>query len=93
MATTYAILGIVTAWQAAKIGLPVGSTDVDVNSLSQAGRPPIFCPSAKGYEAIVSLLMVAGADPRVVDENGDTTASIARKYGHENIVQILEQPG
>jgi hypothetical protein len=28
-----------------------------------------------------------------VDENGDTAASIARKYGHENIVQILKQPG
>ena len=77
----------------AVVELLVQREDVNVNSLSKSGRPPIFWPSANGDEAIVSLLMVAGADPKFVDENGDTAASIAMKCGHENIVQILGQLG
>jgi ankyrin repeat protein len=46
----------------AVVELLVQREDVNVNSLSEAGRPPIFWPSAEGDEAIVSLLMVAGAE-------------------------------
>jgi len=65
--------------------------DVNVNSLDVSGRPPIFWPSAYGYEAIVSLLIASGADPRFVDVNGDTAVSVARKRGHERVVRILER--
>jgi ankyrin repeat protein len=73
------------------VELLVQREDVNVNSLCERGRSPIFWPSAEGDEAIVSLLMVAGADPGFVDENGDTAASIARKHGHERVLQILER--
>jgi ankyrin repeat protein len=87
-------LWIAASWgHKAIVELLAQREDVNVNSLSVAGRPPIFWPSARGNEAIVSLLMAAGADPRFVDENGETAASIARKRGHERVVQILGRSG
>lgn len=65
--------------------------DVNVNILSDAGRSPIFWPSANGYEAIVKLLIAAGAKVDFVDEDGHTPASIARKHGHGRIADMLER--
>lgn len=65
--------------------------DVDVNVMSDAGRSPIFWPSAYGYEAIVKLLIAAGAKVDFVDKDGDTPASIAREHGHGRIAEMLER--
>jgi ankyrin repeat protein len=75
------------------VELLLQKNDVDVNSKSNAGRAPIFWPSASGNEGIVRLLMGAGADPGFQDEDGETAISIARKHGHEAIVEMLEQAG
>ncbi|KAK4235549.1 ankyrin repeat-containing domain protein, partial [Achaetomium macrosporum] len=68
-------------------------TDVDVNSLSIAGRSPLFWPSSYGNERVVAILLEAGADPDLMDENGDTAVTIARRNGHERIAKMLEQSG
>jgi ankyrin repeat protein len=39
----------------------------------------------------MAILMEAGADPRFMDRNGDTAATIARQHGHKRIVQMLEK--
>lgn len=64
--------------------------DVDVNNESITGRSPIFWPSRLGYEKIVRILMEAGAEPHLVDENGDTPVIVARKSGYQRITEILE---
>ncbi|KAH7124601.1 vegetative incompatibility protein HET-E-1 [Dactylonectria macrodidyma] len=64
-------------------------TDVDVNSRSIAGRSPLFWPCSEGDERVVVILMEAGADPHLVDENGDAAITVARRQGHERVAKIL----
>jgi ankyrin repeat protein len=40
-----------------------------------------------------ALLLEAGADPTVADQNGDTAISMAKRGGHEGVVQILGRRG
>jgi hypothetical protein len=83
----------IAAWNGhtAIVELLTQRKDVDVNVLSEAGRPPMFWPAANGYEAIVKLLLDAGAKADFVDENGDTPASVARKFGHGKLAEMLER--
>jgi ankyrin repeat protein len=67
--------------------------DVNVNSMSISRRSPLFWPSSEGYERVVAILMEAGADPDLVDENGDTALTVARRNGYEGIAKILERSG
>ncbi|KAH7124485.1 ankyrin repeat-containing protein [Dactylonectria macrodidyma] len=68
-------------------------TDVNVNSTSITGRSPLFWPSENGNERIAAILMEAGADSDLVDENGDTAVTVARKNGRRSIVKVLERSG
>lgn len=65
--------------------------NVNVNVLSKKGRSPIFWPSANGDEAIVKLLIAAGAKVDVVDDYGYTPASLARYHGYGRIAEMLER--
>lgn len=65
--------------------------DVDVNSLSISHRSPLFWPSYFGHERVVAILLEAKADPGLVDVNGDTAATVARKNGHDGVVKALEK--
>ncbi|KAF4455375.1 Vegetative incompatibility protein HET-E-1 [Fusarium austroafricanum] len=65
-------------------------TDVNVNSRSISGRSPLFWPSSHGNERILAFLMQAGADASIVDENGDTAVTVARRNGHERVAKVLE---
>lgn len=62
---------------------------VDVNATSISGRSPIFWAAAKGYEEIVGLLLIAGADPTFIDTKGDTALSVSKGYGFRKIVDML----
>ncbi|ORY58533.1 uncharacterized protein BCR38DRAFT_489446 [Pseudomassariella vexata] len=92
-------LGRTPLWVAASRGHKnivehlVQRTDIDINSRSISGRPPIFWPSAYGNEDIVKILVGAGADPNVEDIDGETPISMARKNGHITVVEILEKSG
>lgn len=66
---------------------------MNVNSRSTSGKSPIFWPSCSGEEGIVRILINAGADPHIVDENREMAVTVARRHGHEKIVKMLEQSG
>ncbi|OAA34802.1 Ankyrin repeat-containing domain protein [Beauveria brongniartii RCEF 3172] len=89
--------GVTPLWIAAEEGhdavvrILAQRLDVDVNSLSIAGRSPLFWPSNYGYEKVVAILLEADADPSLVDENGDTAVIVARKNGHESIAKVLQK--
>jgi hypothetical protein len=82
-------------WIAAKNGwgkvvqLLLDSGLVDVNSKNIAGQPPIFWPAAKGDERVVTLLLQAGANCRIVDNDGNTPLSIAEGNGRYDIVRMM----
>ncbi|KAM6484201.1 hypothetical protein HDV62DRAFT_357636 [Trichoderma sp. SZMC 28011] len=91
------IRGETPLWVAAKFGsgavvkLLAQQKDVNINSVSISGRSPLFEPSQKGRGRMVAILMEAGADPNLVDKDGQTAITIAQKYGHAGIVKILER--
>jgi hypothetical protein len=93
------IKGVTPLWIAAKYGryavvkVLAQRTDVNVNSISLSGKSPLFWPSSIGNERVVAILMEAGADPDLMDENGDTALTVARKYGHQRIAKLLERSG
>ena len=45
----------------------------------------------QGHDAIVAELLRAGADITLTSRNGSTALSLARKYGHEKCVELLEK--
>ncbi|KAI0886271.1 uncharacterized protein GGS22DRAFT_187509 [Annulohypoxylon maeteangense] len=67
-------------------------TGVNVNSVSNTGQSPLLRAAWMGYENIVTILMEAGADPHLMDKDGDTAITMARKFGHKDIVKILKRP-
>ncbi|KAF6782272.1 hypothetical protein CSOJ01_16013 [Colletotrichum sojae] len=90
------IRSVTPLWIAASVGhntvvkLLTERRDVDVNSKSVSGRSPVFWPASHGYEPIVATLMEAGADPTIMDCDGNTAIMMARKNGHEKIAKMLE---
>jgi ankyrin repeat protein len=62
---------------------------VNVNLQSLDGRSPLFLAAASGSDKMVQLLLREGADPHIIDANGDTASSIAKLYRYQNIVKML----
>ncbi|PQE16950.1 hypothetical protein CJF30_00003645 [Rutstroemia sp. NJR-2017a BBW] len=74
-------------WEVVKLLLSTGL--VQVNSRNIVGQPPLFWPAAKGYVDTVKLLLQAGADYGIVDNDGNTPLSIAEENGHYEIVEMM----
>jgi len=72
------------------VGLLLDTEAVDINSRSISGRSPIFWAAAGGYEDVVELLLERGANPDIADEDGQTPLSMARKYGHKKVLDMLK---
>lgn len=62
---------------------------VNVNSQSISSRPPLFGATAGGHQIIIELLLQFGADPTLVDVDGNTPLSIPKQYGYYQIAKIL----
>ncbi|KAL5085380.1 hypothetical protein Trisim1_010606 [Trichoderma cf. simile WF8] len=93
------LLGETPLWIAAKrrheavVKILAQEKSVDVNSLSNSSASLLFWASQKGYEWIVTILMEAGADPYLVNKDGHTALTIAKKHGNTGIVEMLERVG
>ena len=64
-------------------------TSCDVNHRNYAGQTALMMASLFGREAIVKLLLQEGADPEIVDYQGNTAASLARGQGLTHILDII----
>lgn len=47
--------------------------------------------AAQGFDRIVKLLVVAGADPNHRTKEGWTAKALAEKHGHENVLSIFRK--
>jgi ankyrin repeat protein len=56
------------------------------------GFTPLMTAAAEGLVDIVRLLLAAGADADIKDKDGDTALTFARKNGHDEVVELLENP-
>jgi uncharacterized protein len=62
-----------------------------VNARQQAGWVPIHAAAQNGDRPMVELLLQHGADPKLVNDQGKTSAMVAGEKGHAEIATLLEQ--
>ena len=60
-----------------------------VNARQQAGWVPIHAAAQNGDRPMVELLLQHGADPKLVNDQGKTSAMVAREKGHAEIATLL----
>lgn len=56
------------------------------------GFTALMTAASEGLVEIVRLLLVNGADPSLVDKDGDTAMSFAQQNGHAEVVALLGNP-
>jgi ankyrin repeat protein len=54
------------------------------------GFTPLMTAAAEGLTDVVRILLAAGADRDIKDEDGDTALSFAQQNGHTEVVALLE---
>ena len=63
----------------------------DVNAVdSHESWSALMLAASEGQPEVCEVLLKAGANPTLVDDDGDTAASFAKKKGHSALVKTLE---
>src|SRR6266481_4670677 len=62
-----------------------------VNVHQQGGWVPIHAAAQNGDRPMVELLLEHRADPKLVNDEGKTSAMVAREKGHAEIATLLEE--
>jgi len=62
-----------------------------VNARQQAGWVPIHAAAQNGDRSMVELLLKHQADPKLANDEGKTSAMVAREKGHAEIAVLLEK--
>lgn len=65
------------------------SAGTDVNQQNRFGSTALMGASAGGFEDIVKLLLLRGADGDLRSESGSTALMFAARNGHEDVVRAL----
>jgi uncharacterized protein len=62
-----------------------------VNARQQAGWVPIHAAAQNGDRPMVELLLKHHADPKLANDEGKTSAMVAREKGHAELANLLEK--
>ncbi len=62
-----------------------------VNTRQQGGWVPIHAAAQNGDRPMVELLLKHHADPKLANDQGKTSAMVAREKGHEEIATLLDE--
>jgi ankyrin repeat protein len=72
----------------------VATNYADVNARDRLyGRTALMIAAAEGHADVVPLLVEAGSDLNIVDEEGSTALILARSYNNLDVAAQLEQAG
>ena len=63
-----------------------------LNAANAAGQTALMLAARRGDEALVRLLLAAGADRARTDPGGRTAADLARQQGHAALAPLLTAP-
>jgi len=74
--------------QAARVLLEHGAP---VNARQQGGWVPLHAAAQNGDRPMVELLLEHHADPKLVNDQGKSSAFVAREKGHPEIAALLEK--
>ena len=68
--------------------------DDDINTTTAEGNySALYIAAKNGHEEVVGLLLRAGADPTLEDDQGRDALQRARTFGHTGVAQMLEVSG
>jgi ankyrin repeat protein len=76
--------------EAARLLLEHGAPGI-VNARQQGGWVPLHAAAQNGDRPMVELLLKHRADPKLANDEGKTSAMVAREKGHEEIATLLEE--
>jgi len=62
-----------------------------VNARQQGGWVPIHAAAQNGDRPMVELLLKHHADPKLANDEGNTSAMVAREKGHAELAALLEK--
>jgi ankyrin repeat protein len=54
------------------------------------GCTALHCAAQKGHKKVVKLLLLAGADPTIMNNEGRTPRGVAKTMKHRECVQVFE---
>lgn len=77
----------VNAW-----GVELPFDEPGVADSEQVGQPPLCVAAWLGRLDIVKLLLASGADPGVKNRYDKTALDLARKRGHQAVIEVLQAP-
>ena len=84
------LLHIASASGDSRLVLALVSRGADVNARNSFGMTALHCAASYGISpAIVAILLRHGADPNVIDQDGDTPLTNAISLAHVAVVQQL----
>ena len=61
----------------------------EVNAIDKRGRSPLILATSKGHTETCKILLEAGADPRIQDNEGNDARSIAFQAGSQKKIRHL----
>jgi len=76
--------------EAARLLLEHGAPGI-VNARQQGGWVPIHAAAQNGDRPMVELMLKHHADPKLANDQGKTSAMVAREKGHEEIATLLDE--
>ena len=63
----------------------------EVNAIDERGRSPLILAASKGHTETCKILLEAGADPRIQDNEGNDALSIALDKKMESLANLLKK--
>jgi ankyrin repeat protein len=83
-----------SAGYAAPINPALATNYADVNARDRwYGRTALMLAAAQGHRDVVELLIEAGSDVSVRDEEGSSALSLAQGAGHDDVATLLAEAG
>ena len=62
-----------------------------LNAVNIDGRTALHFASQRGHIDCVAVLLRAGSNPSIVDEEGNTAADLARENGHHDVADLITE--
>ena len=71
----------------------LNSPNVDVNATDERGNTPLIEAARSGHDKVVTVLLLAHADPSIKNNEGKTALMLAAEGRHDETVRVLTQAG
>ena len=92
-AETDALFSAVRAGSPDTVRAVLNSPNVDVNAVDAHGNTPLMDAARLGHDEVVTVLLLAHANPSLKNEEGKTALMLAAEGRHDETVRVLTQAG